>query len=180
MQLTDLNNLKESQKVKAIYAGLAAGLVIVGYLGFVQPALIQIQSYKYTAKTAKERSDLIFEINQIKKQREILAKQLSGKADRHAIMGEVTKYVNQSGIDMDSLTPSIRSEEQYDVLSMEINAKSEFRNILKFFSILEKERPDISVNSFIMNFSAIRTRENSDSEVLPQVKIAVQTYLKKG
>ena len=95
-------------------------------------------------------------------------------------MGEVTKYVNQSGIDMDSLTPSIRSEEQYDVLSMEINAKSEFRNILKFFSILEKERPDISVNSFIMNFSAIRTRENSDSEVLPQVKIAVQTYLKKG
>lgn len=168
----------DEQKQLAMMAIAGFIFIAIGWSLAIQPAVVKIQSLKKMVEESKERSELISEIQKLKIKQKSFDDLLTSEEDRHLVVGKITTLADESGFNLQSLTPTSEAGGYFTKLTLGVKSFADFYSLLHFLQVLEESK-----SAVLLTDLAIRPQSPYGGRVeltgTLQADLTLQTYLKK-
>ena len=174
-------NLSVRHKQWVVMGGVGPLLILIGWLAVIRPLVDEIKSSRQRVIAATQYSNLINEIYAFRMKREKFEKGLPFENERHMILGQIAKLSNDSQLDVQSLTPTLNEAKDlpYSVLTIDMQVRASFQNLVRFFAALGKTKTDFVVTQVTIDRSSSEFGRNVATDRLLKATFKLQTYLKK-
>ena len=175
-----INRLTGPQKKLLILAVSGIIFVWLGFVFIIQPGLHKINLAQKAISTAEERADLINQILNYRKKQAELEVLLATQEMRYELLDRLTSYAKESGMELQSLSPTVVVGDPYDQLLFDLRVETSFPTLVQFLNKLQDAKPGIAVRK--LSISAASGRRGSwsmTSEGIPQISLTLEAYLKQ-
>ncbi|MBI1977431.1 MAG: hypothetical protein HYS55_01610 [Candidatus Omnitrophica bacterium] len=169
---------KESQRelILLIAAGLAFG--IVGWMLTVAPILNKLASVRQEAITARERSVLIPELEDLRMKHQKTGALFLEEGKRNDFLDQISALASENSINLESLVPTTEPAEPYNKLTLNLKTRTSYLLLIKFLEKLDELKPVVVISSMSSINELGRMRRDLAMEA-PSVELTLETYVKK-
>ena len=173
LSFTDLS------KQRLVQAGVALVCLILGWSLAIAPVLRKIKTYREAVQDFKTRSELVSEIQGLRKQQEKLEEVLLREKDRHSLLGKVSMLTKESGLQVLSVEPVEDAGESYTRMAMNLDAEGRFSAIVKFLDKIEAMKPAMLTTHLTIGEVSRRSLQQIPRGGV-EARILLEGYMKKG
>lgn len=169
--------LTENQKQLLVMAGAGIVFLILGWWLLVQAGFVKINAARREASVARERSELIADLHDLKVKSRGLQDLLPREEDRYGLLGKLTALAKESGFAIESIVPRTEPAEPYAKLTLNLEAGVSFPSLMGFLARLEELKPIVVVSGMEVT-NRYGRGARSLRGTTPKVGFKLETFLK--
>ncbi|MBU9888438.1 MAG: type 4a pilus biogenesis protein PilO [Candidatus Omnitrophica bacterium] len=166
---------KEHQKEIAVKIAVGIGAVVLGFMLVVNPFLREVRDQKRKIDDSRAQSDLFVAAEISKARLEKLERFFLSAADRSVILGKISDAASREKLDVETITPRTEPAGDYVKLTVELNARGSFFQLVKFLKSTDTFNPAIRIKGVSLS----RNQQGRKKDDKLQATVTLETYLKQ-